>query len=67
MAEDLKPKNHHESAFKGDRVGHTPNMAFRHLPPDSAIFSYTSEGALFISTQLSTDAVTALRKVRVLI
>ena len=28
---------------------------------------YATEGALFISAQLSTDAVSALRKVRVLI
>ena len=35
---------------------------FRHLPPNSA-----TEGALFISAQLSSDAVSALRKVRVLI
>ena len=45
---------------------HTPSTAFRHLPPNSARFSYATEGALFISTQLSTDAVSALRKVRVL-
>ena len=43
---------------------HTPSTAFRHLPPHSARFSYATEGALFISAQLSTDA---LRKVRVLI
>ena len=30
-------------------------------------FSYATEGALFISAQLSTDAVSALRNVRVLI
>ena len=30
-------------------------------------FSYATEGALFISAQLSSDAVSALRKVRVLI
>ena len=30
-------------------------------------FSYATEGALFISAQLSTDAVSDLRKVRVLI
>ena len=30
-------------------------------------FSYATEGVLFISAQLSTDAVSALRKVRVLI
>ena len=46
---------------------HTPSTAFRHLPPNSAKFSYATEGALFMSAQLSTDAVSALRKVRVLI
>ena len=46
---------------------HTPSIAFRHLPPNSARFSYATEGALFISAQLSTDAISALRKVRVLI
>ena len=46
---------------------HTPSIAFRHLPLNSARFSYATEGALFISAQLSTDAVSALRKVRVLI
>ena len=33
----------------------------------TARFSYATEGALFITAQLSTDAVSALRKVRVLI
>ena len=46
---------------------HTPSIAFRHLPPNSARFSYATKGALFISAQLSTDAVSALRNVRVLI
>ena len=46
---------------------HTPSTAFRHLPPNSARFGYATEGALFISAQLSTDAVSALRKVRILI
>ena len=46
---------------------HTPSIAFPHLPPNSARFSYATEGALFISVQLSSDAVSALRKVRVLI
>ena len=41
---------------------HTPSTAFRHLPPNSARFSYATERALFISAQLSTDAVSALRK-----
>ena len=39
--------------------GHTPNIAFRHLPPNSARIVYATEGALFISAQLSTDAVGA--------
>ena len=46
---------------------HTPSVAFRHLPPNSARFGYITEGALFISAQLSTDAVSALRKVWVLV
>ena len=47
---------------------HTPSTAFRHLPPNSARFGYATEGALdFISAQLSSDEVSALRKVRVLI
>ena len=45
----------------------TPSIAFWHLSPNSARFSYATEGALFISAQLSSDAVSALRKVRVLI
>ena len=44
--------------------GHTPSIAFPHLPPNSARIGYTSEeGALFVSTQLCTNAVSALRKV----
>ena len=46
-----------------DIKDHTPSIAFRHHPPNSARFSYATEGALFISAQLSTDAVSALRKV----
>ena len=53
--------------FDGLVSTHTPSIAFRHLPPNSARFSYVTEGALFISAQLSIDAVSALRKVRVLI
>ena len=46
---------------------HTPSIAFRHLPPNSARFGYgATEGALFISAQLSSDAVSALRKVWVI-
>ena len=52
---------------ESDALSHTPSIAFRHLPPNSARFSYATEGALFISAQKSSDAVSALRKVRVLI
>ena len=40
-----------------------PLNAFRHLPSNSARSGYATEGALFISAQLSTDAANALRKV----
>ena len=46
---------------------HTPSIAFWHVPPNYARFGYATEGALFISALLSTDAVSALRKVWVLI
>ena len=59
-AKDFSPRLSHLSV-------HTPSTAFRHLPPNSARFSYATEGALFISAQLSSDVVSALRKVRVLI
>ena len=49
-----------------DPARHNPSIAFRHLPPNSARFSYATEGPLFISAQLSTDAVSALRKFPVL-
>ena len=54
-------------AEKGVRVEletgrHTPSIAFRHFPPNSARSGYATEGALFISAQLSTDAVSALRR-----
>ena len=42
---------------------HTLSTVLQHVPPNSARFSYAIEGALFISVQLSCDAVTALRKV----
>ena len=44
-------------------AGHSPSIAFRHLPPNSARAGYATEGALFISAQLSTDAVSAPRRV----
>ena len=56
------------SVSRGEGViRHTPSTAFRHLPPNSARSSYATEGALFISAQLSSDAVSALRKIWVLI
>ena len=42
---------------------HTPSIAFRHPPPNSARFGYATEGALSISAQLSTDMVSALQKI----
>ena len=41
----------------GHRPWHTPNTAFRHLPPNSARFSYATEGALLNFVQLSSDVV----------
>ena len=49
-----------------DTVPHSEHR-FPDLPPNSARFGYATEGALFISAQLSTDAVSAPRKVWVLI
>ena len=46
---------------------HTPSVALRRLPPNSARVGYATEGAVFIPAQLSSDAVSALRKVWVLI
>ena len=46
-----------------DELLHTPSIAFRHLSPNSARIGYATEGALFISAQLSADAVSAFRKV----
>ena len=55
------------SQHKTEGIDHTPSTAFWHLPPNSARFSYATEGALFFSAQLFSYAVSALRKVRVLI
>ena len=45
---------------------HTPSTVFWHLPPNSARFGYATEGAHFIKAQLSTNVVSAIRKVWVL-
>ena len=37
--------------LQGQLSVHTPSIAFWHLPPNSARFSYATEGALFISAQ----------------
>ena len=50
-----------------DSYTHTPSIAFQHLSLHSARFGYATKGALFISAQLSSDAVSAFWKVRVLI
>ena len=44
---------------KGLGINHTPSIAFRHLPPNSAKSGYATERALFFSAQLSIDAVSA--------
>ena len=46
---------------------HSPSITFRHLPHNSVKTGYATEGALFIFAQLSIDAVSAFRKVWVLI
>ena len=46
---------------------HTLSIAFPHPPPNSARFSYATEGVRFISMQQSTNAVSALQKFWVLI
>ena len=43
---------------------HTPSTAFRHIPPNSARIGYATEDVLFISAQLSTDAVSAIERFR---
>ena len=63
----IRPAQFTELQLMGQIPNHTPSITFRHLPPNSARFSYATEGALFIFAQLSTDTVSALRKVRVLI
>ena len=42
---------------------HTSSLTFRHPPPHSARISYANEGPLFVSEQLSTNTVSAFRKV----
>ena len=51
----------------GHRNTHTPSLAFRYFPPNSATTGYVTEGALFVSVQLSSDVVSTLQKVWVLI
>ena len=55
------------SGLSSHSWSHTPSIAFWNLPPNSARFSYATEGAFFISAQLSTNAVSTLQKVWVLI
>ena len=60
-------QKHAQSSQTLELTWHTPNISSGHPPPNSVRFSYATEGVLFISAQLSSDAVSALRKVRVLI
>ena len=41
---------------------HTPSIAFRDLPPNTARICYADERALFISAQLSSDAAKACER-----
>ena len=55
---DTDAVTHNSTCSYTHRTIHTPSIAFRHLPPNSARFGYATEGALdFISAQLSSDAV----------
>ena len=54
------PKSLYGLAILGQELSQTPSIAFRHPPPNSARIGYATEGALFISAQLSTNAVIAL-------
>ena len=61
-----------ESGVRSVRLTLTPSLTFQRLSPNSARIArtarigYATEGPLFIPVQLSTDAVSAFRKVRVL-
>ena len=50
---NFEDENHHNNLdlnnFEDET--HTPSTTFWHLPPNSARFSYATEGALFISAQ----------------
>ena len=62
----IRPAETHVE-FQPHFFTHTPSIAFRHLPPNSARIAYATEGALFISAQASIDDVSALRMVWVLL
>ena len=66
-AHDLKFRTDSVRVMNQFGLTRTPSIAFRHLPLNSARTGYATEGAFFISAQLSTDAVSALRKVWVLV
>ena len=74
IIQGCRVEEHNREVLKEGRGGgeghvraHAPSIAFRHLPPNSARIAYATEGALFISAQLSTDTVSALQKVWVLV
>ena len=43
---------------------HTPSIAFRHLPPNSARFGYATEGALVVCEE---SAITAISLIIIII
>ena len=55
------------SEARAELQNHTAGRVFQHIAPDSDRIGYAAERALFISAQLSTDAVSVFRKVLVLI
>ena len=47
------------AAWSGEPWSHTPSIAFRHLPPNYARFSYATEGALFLCNCPPTQSVSS--------
>ena len=52
-----------ENEAWGVEACRTLSITFQHRPPNSARTGYTTKAALFVSVQLSTDTVSAIRKV----
>ena len=72
--EELVFREEKRYGLNGGVVSHTEHhflapfwQLHEHLPPNSARIGYATEGALFVSMQLSANTVSALSKVWVLI